>query len=684
MTNWGPSGETVYRRTYARTKPNGELEEWPETVDRVISGNLSLVYGDRAFWTREVCEEYKELSELMLDLKILPAGRHLWASGVKGRQYLMNCWVAGWTATPADHFEFSFLRLMEGGGVGANYSFLDLLPGYNATVSRELDVHIVCDHGHNDFEELEAAGLISTEYSSDWSGSLEVEDSREGWAAALSELVECFYSTYDRHRNRVFDVSNVRPAGARLRTFGGTASGPEPLARMLVGVAQVFNRAARECRPLNGLDAMLIDHEIAKCVVAGGVRRSARMSIMHWADPLVLDFIKAKRETGEHWTTNISVEVDERFFEELGQMGEWAWAVHLAVTESMIENGEPGYWNSTLSNKGEVGRVECTNPCGEIALEPWEPCNLGHVNLEAFAPQARGEVIDYHGMIRAHELMARFLIRATFGDVTDPNSRAILDKNRRIGVGHFGVQGFLNRIGKRYSEAPDLLFFANLLERLKVKVRSASREYAFELRIPEPVKVTTVAPTGTVAKLAGASEGIHPIYARYFLRRIRFSKLRSSEEAQVEEYRARGYLIEDDLYAANTWVVSIPTVDPLAEAVDRLGFDPEFVVESADEISLDRMLAFQRLYQRHYADNAVSFTVNFPAGSLNVNEAAMTLAEFLPFLKGTTLMPDGTRPQAPYERLTRDEFWTLAADGVIFATDSSIDDECATGACPIR
>ena len=118
--------------------------------------------------------------------------------------------------------------------------------------------------------------------------------------------------------------------------------------------------------------------------------------------------------------------------------------------------------------------------------------------------------------------MTRFLIRATYGDVNDPKRGLSWTANRRIGVGHLGVQGFWAKHGLRYSRIPGDPKAESLLYVMSQAVREMARAYAFELRIPEPVKVTTVAPTGSIAKLPGVSEGIHPIYARHFERRVRF------------------------------------------------------------------------------------------------------------------------------------------------------------------
>lgn len=671
------TGKSVYDRTYSRTKPDGSKETWAETVDRVVTGNLKLVYGEPEEWSNDVAHEYDLLCSYLYDMKIIPGGRHLWATGVGKRQFLSNCHLAGWGKHLADHFEFSFLRLMEGGGVGQNYSYHRYLSSYEVP-KRSLMLHVVCDEEHKDYEKMNNAGVLSKEFVSDWAGCYQIPDTREGWAEALIDLIDTFVKDEVKHGDRVYDVSLIRPEGGKLHTFGGTASGPLPLAKLLLEVTAVLNEAHDQNR-FTPLHAMAIDHSIAQAVVAGGVRRSARMSILPWNDPFIFDFINSKANDGDNWTTNISVEIDGEFLNDLNAEGDTlAKQVHAAVVEGMVTNGEPGYWNSTLSNVGEVELVHGTNPCGEIPLNQWDVCNLGHVNLEAF-------VGDPQGLPLAHVLITRFLIRATYGDFTDPKQAEVVKRNRRIGVGHFGVQGFLAKQGVKYSEAP-LSEFPQTLEQLKQIVRQTADRYAFDLRIPSPIKTTTVAPTGTIAKMPGATEGIHPIYAKYFERRIRFSTTRPEEIAQVEEFKSKGYTVEEDRQAANTQIVVIPTKERLVAEVEALGF-PADTVESCDEIPMDAMLMFQAMYQMNWADNAVSFTVNFPEGKYSVEDVAQMLQEFLPYLKGTTLMPDGTREQAPYTRLTKTEYelaLSLLEASAYGAVAESYDEECASGACPIR
>lgn len=679
------TSKQVFYRTYSRTKPDGSQETWPETVQRVVAGNLQLVD------PRYIEEgERESLVEMIESFKVLPAGRHLKSSGVNDFA-LNNCWAAGWdAANPEEHFTFTLLRLAEGGGVGSNYSarYLENFPAVQVPVN----VHIVCDPEHQDYEDMVEAGLISTEYSHTWAGAYPVEDSREGWAEALGDLIRTAHDPKTRHTQRVYDVSRVRSKGSPLKTFGGTASGPEPFAEMMQEIGSILSVAARlegptwEGQPhISSIQAMDIDHAIADAIVAGGVRRSARMSILRWDDPQIFEFINIKSDGG-HWTTNISVEVDQEFFDRLNVMFNTPGADDLdfhaadvlkAIAEGMLRNGEPGVWNSALTAEGEVDGTFTTNPCGEATLTPWEPCNLGSVNLGAFVDQY-GHVDD-EGLLEAHRLITRYLIRATFAEVADPKSADAIARYRRIGVGHLGFADYLYKQGVRYTEASNDRIIGNELLYWALAVDEAAAEYANELRIPVPIKKRVIAPTGTTSKLAGVSgEAVHAPFADYFIRRIRFSTLEPAEVVQVEEYRKQGYRVEPCQYAANTSVVEIPTKDSL---LDELEY-PEYF-QHAGDLTIRDMLNVQELYQEYWADQAVSYTANVEAGKYTPEELAGLLAEYLPCLKGVTVFPELSMPQSPYERITREEYEARATAVGIEITDTGYDELCASGACPV-
>ncbi|RST07988.1 ribonucleoside-triphosphate reductase, adenosylcobalamin-dependent [Streptomyces sp. WAC07149] len=666
------TGHDVYKRTYARPLPDGCLEDWGQTVERVVRGNTELVDAKHI-----EPGEAEALTKMLTELEIIPAGRHLWASGVPGRQFLYNCHVAPWSGGLADHAEFTFMRLMEGGGVGARYG-RDAQPA--EPVENELEIHLVCAEEHQDHAAMKEAGYLSGEYSHTWPGTYRVADSREGWAAALVDLIDTFLRQDVKNRKRVYDLSGVRSAGAPLRTFGGIASGPVPLSKLLIEVARVMNVAAGFKRPISGLEAMEIDHLIAECVVSGGNRRSARMSMMHWTDPEIHQFINVKK-SGGMWTTNLSVVTDAAFAKDLATDHEPdsdARSVFEAVVDAMYVNGEPGFWNEELSNRDEPNTTVATNPCGEQPLPEMGSCTLGHVNLAAFAnPEDEGRLFE------AHRLMTRYLIRATYGDITYPKQKEVMERDRRIGLGHLGVQWFANLNGLKFSEIPDS-WMGPLLRELYEQVETTAQRYARELRIPVPVKLTTIAPTGSVSKLSGVSEGLHPIYARWFNRRIRFSAIDPKQMDQLRRYEEQGYHVEDCMYAPYTKVVTIPTEDTLLQEVSRL-FGPagdrvEDIVECAGDLSVEQMLAVQAFYQKTFVDSAISFTVNFDPNKVSREELRSALLKYLPEIKGTTVLPEGSYAQAPYERISREEYERAAAK----ESGDAVDLDCATGACPIK
>ncbi len=648
MTNFGATGETIYKRTYSRTKPDGTKEQWPDTVDRVIAGNLALV--DSQFIRQE---EEARLRELMLDFKIIPAGRHLWATkdpatGEKS-EHLFNCHRSIWGPKLSSHFCFVFNSLLVGGGVGENYStsYLRTLPPPRAVV----EPSVVISPDHQDRDEVAGVGAPLPPASVE---IFKVKDSRTGWVEALRFLID----TSEEGGGRIcFDVSDVREKGAPIKSFGGVASGPAPLVKLLIEVAEVLNGAVG--RPLNPIEAMTIDHYIAVAVVSGNVRRSARMSILHWRDPFVWEFLNCKNnDSFSHFTTNISLEVDDVFWMALGSGNPDAEKIWEHLIEAALNSGEPGIYNTGSVNADEAGDLRACNPCGEVPLPPAGLCNLGHVNLAAY-----GDDVD--GICEAMELMSRFLLRASHAEIEDPTQREVNDRDRRIGCGIFGVQPWALSHGIRWSEIHKSKELAAKLEVFKDFARRAADSYAEQLQIAKPIKVTTIAPTGTIAKLPGTTEGCHPIYARYFLRRIRFA----ADSPELQTHIDAGHLIEDCIYTPNTKVVTIPCRDSLLDDF------PADMIEQSDEIPLETMLATQAFFQKHYADQGVSFTANINPG-IKPEEVDRALRLYGPHLKGTTIFPDLSRPMSPYERITEEEYTGSEVGQAL--------DDCSNGQCVVR
>lgn len=671
---WGPLGREVFERTYARDVPTADggtrKETWAETCRRVVLGNLS--YAPTETW---LPDEDVRLFRLIYGLKAIPAGRHLWVTGVPEVSALSrNCFVAGWSPRLSSHFEYLAARLFEGGGVGANYSgdLVSVTPPVMGTIN----LHVICDEGHRDFDDVQraAGGLLvlpGEHFPVAGEQRLVVEDSREGWASAWSHLIDL--STNPGTHTVVLDVSGIRHRGAPLRRFGGRASGPGPFVATAIGVVRILNGAVG--RRLSGIEAMQIDHQIASAVVAGGTRRSARLALMHWRDPEVFDFITCKSDHTSHWSANISVEIDREFRSALESGDPHATAVLNAVTAGMALNGEPGLIDTGLASETEPVPVRNVNPCGEafLATDPvdgaGESCNLGQVDLDAFGT-------DLDGATEAVELMARFLYRSTLNPHPDEAARRIEARNRRIGTGIMGVQGWCAAHGYKLSELPNSPELLSKLHTLRRTARTAADSLADQLGAPRSVKVTAVAPTGTISNLRGTTPGPHPVFARHFIRRVRYS----ANDPALERLAAQGYNIEDDIYAASTKVVSFPMRDSV---LDR---HPEELIEQSDEVGFakfaDIVAAVQEAFCGGTDGQAVSATAQIPEG-YDPADLAREIRARLGKLKGITVFPAVSRPMSPLEAISSERYEEMAAmTGPGAAGDSSTG--CVGGACPVR
>ena len=695
---FGPIGEDVFYRTYSRTLKNGNQEDWYDTCARVINGNLNFV--DGAFIEKG---EAEKLYKLFLGMEAMPAGRHLWATGIQhDKQFLNNCHAASFTDRFSEHFEHTFMRLMEGGGVGANYSklFINSNQGKAWVPKTKVNLHLICNPNHADFnldvefvagKKLLFKELLSNQYDWSWQGDtnpkavyLKVEDSREGWCSSLISLLE--YSISDEEEiDLIVDVSNVRPYGALLRGFGGKSSGPGALMVMLMKTTDLLNSKLNE--KLGSLDHMWIDHYIAEAVVAGGARRSARLSLIHWKDSEIFDFIKCKQGSIAHWTSNISVVIDNKFFTALRRDDEHALEVYSQVCKGMLNNGEPGFINASQHLLGEAPNVEYygSNPCSEISfveypdLKCFEVCCLAHINLD------RVENPD-----EAFRLISRFLVRATFAPVADPRQAASIARNRRIGVGFLGLHNWLVKRGLKFSDASKKGQVIEFFHRMYKIVDETVRIYCKELRIPECIKKTTCAPTGSIGQLTGSSTGCQPVFSKFYIRRVRYS----NSDDMLEKLKEKGYEIVPDVYAMNTSVVKYICIDPIYDQAVQyfkdLNIEEKYareeaiaLVEDQSELSLEDFLEMQAMLQKDFVDNSISMTINVDPKRYKIEDLMGVLKHYLPRLKGTTIFPEFGMELMPYERITYDEFLKYKDSGYPVEMGQA-EQLCLNGSCPIR
>lgn len=508
MNGWSNLAKVVYKRTYAR-KDNGVTETWPQTVARVIEGNLGKYRGTSVLLEHE--EE--RLRYFMMNRKAGPAGRGWWFSGAPahkrvGGVALNNCWFVSleeWTT-----FVAAMDLLMLGGGVGGSieHRFVSKLPKLKKDVK-------IAHSGGNDADFI-------------------VPDSRGGWCELFRRTLESFFST---GKSFTYSTICVRGAGETIRGFGGTSSGPIPLVSFIDKVQSILSpREGKHVRPIDAMDLLC---SVGEMVVSGNVRRSA---IIILGDAWDKEYLKAKRwDLGQIPThrafANLSVVVDD-----MDDVHPLFWKTY--------EQGEPfGIVNrkniQSFGRAGERRKDTATgvNPCGEATLESFEPCNLQEIAL----PNLKGS----DEFLEAAVLMHRYGKRVTLEQYHLPEVQEVIDRNRRVGT---GVTGCL--------ESP--LFNPRELDTAYDAIQHENRSYSKQLGIPESIRTTVIKPSGTMSKMLDCrSEGIHAAYSRYFIQRIRFG----SNDTLIPLLRAAGHRMEpairfDGTYDMNTLVVDFYVETP--------------------------------------------------------------------------------------------------------------------------
>ncbi len=725
--HWGRLGWVTYKRTYARWLPNKErTENWDETVKRVVEGNINLdprlhQKNVDPYVITQLTKEAKQLFRLIYSLSATPSGRNLWISGTDYQAHhgdaLNNCWFISIHPQPYGNsdivppyltpqqdavsmpFSFAFDQLMKGGGVGFSVTTNNIqkIP----LVDNKVNLTVIINKESASYDESLEAGAIDKDsylksHSLNNSVYYKLPDSREGWVTANAHLIDLHFkqTNPNNKQNLVLDMSNIRPKGAKIRGFGGTASGPMPLIDMLLDINKLLNDHVNN--HLTAVDCTDICNFIGKTVIAGNVRRSAELALGSANDHDFITMKQDQKQLADHrWASNNSVAVDTKFID------------YKPVADSILHNGEPGIVNLDLSKNYGRGidgyqknidpEVEGTNPCGEISLANGEPCNL----FDVFPYVSK---IQNYDIKEAFRLATRFSKRVTFSNYDWEISRKVIENNRRIGISMSGIQDWiLNEFGNRvvlgYKKAIDPqtgetikkpVFdkrVAKAVDSFYNLVVKTDKNYAKELHCNPSIKHTTVKPSGTVAKLAGVSEGMHFRYAGYMIQRIRFQ----DSDPLIPALRACGYHIEPDLYTKHTMVVEFPQRAPHAD-------DKEFA--SAGTVSIGEQFATQAFLQTYWSDNAVSCTVTFQPKKEG-DQIAPLMKQYRFITKSTSLLPyigSGFK-QMPKEPISQEKYNNYVQkihDNVaqVFAEQNNNLDvkgaeivdqsDCDNGACPIR
>lgn len=444
-----------------------------------------------------------------------------------------------------------------------------------------------------------------------------------------------------------FSFSRLRPAGATVRSTGGVASGP-------VSFMRVFNAAT-------------------EAVKQGGTRRGANMGILRVDHPDILNFIRCKSDNSEINNFNISVGLTEKFMQAVQSGGEFelhdprdgsvtgtlnAREVFELIVDMAWKNGEPGIVFLDRLNRDNVvpcvGDIESTNPCGEQPLLPYESCNLGSINLSRMLREEGGVfTVDYDLIGRTVDEAMHFLDNVIeINQYPLPQIKEMTLATRKVGLGVMGFADMLYRLGVAYNSEEGIAAAEKVMGFINARAHRASialaeRRGSFELFEQSLLKgrakayrnatCTTIAPTGTISIICGASSGIEPLFALSFVRNV----MDNDELAQVDPYfervaRQEGFY-SDELMRRIAREGTLKHIVEIPERIRRI-----FV--TAHDIEPSYHIRMQAAFQKH-TDNAVSKTVNFPNSASRDDVAEVFISAFRLDCKGVTIYRDGSRSE---------------------------------------
>ena len=489
-----------------------------------------------------------------------------------------------------------------------------------------------------------------------------VSDSKEGWAKSLRQLLALLYSG----EIPKYDVSKVRPAGARLKTFGGRASGPGPLEELYKFCIAKFKGATG--RRLSSLECHDILCKIGEVVVVGGVRRSAMISLSDLSDDKM-----AHAKAGAWWDgqgqralANNSAVYKEKPY--IGQfMREWT-----SIYES--HSGERGIFSRDASQRqaAKNGRRDATydfgtNPCSEIILRPYQFCNLSSCIV-----RSDDDMGTLERKIRIAAILGTFQASLT----NFPYLRKVWQKNTEeealLGVSMTGIldNALLNN--------PDDADLPARLERLKDVAVATNAEFASAIGINQSVAVTAVKPEGTVSQLCSTASGIHPQHSQYYIRRVRADNKDPLTQFMIQS----GFVAEPCVMKPDSTTVFSFPVKVAEGALLR------------EELSALQHLKLWLLFQRHYCEHKPSVTISVKEDEW-MDVGAWTYKHF-DEVTGVSFLPydGGTYKQAPYEECTEEQYnqlKMLVPDSVDWENFKEYDDNvegaqmlsCTAGGCSI-
>lgn len=622
-------GAIVYYRSYSRRIMDGDTvlgqEDWADTVIRVIEGTFSIRkdWYERNHIAWPDCEKFAcEMAQSLFRMEWLPPGRGLWAMGTdlirdRGAMALYNCAFTEIGEDWVDDLAWMMDCLMYGVGVGfeAVKTRLELQePTYGFTYV--------------------------------------IPDTREGWVESLRHLLNAF-----AHGDSLptFDYSRIRPYGSLIHSFGGTASGPDPLQRMHEAMTDL---CYKYCHGELSETAFKTDlgNLIGVCVVAGNVRRSAEIALGNIDDENFVnlkDYTKNPYRKDWGWMSNNSVKMSGNDFRHLDK-----------VAQLNIKGFDIGILNMENMKYGRIGK-DCLqfdnavgiNPCGEIPLETREVCNV--------AETLPTRCVTEQQWYKACEYATYYCSTVALLPTHQQSTNAVVARNRRIGIGIVDFTG--------WKEMLPVSEITSVLRCGYKHVRLMNKALAEEAGVRESIRVTTMKPGGSVPKVAGRTAGMSYPTFKYTLRRICVQVGTPLDYVLIDA----GIPYEDSVYTPNTHVFEYPIEQGPARP--------------ATEVSLWEQAFNLILLQREWADNAVSNTLYFKPRSSGSNHEEDILEEVLanlcPLIKSVSVLPhsdEGIFPQMPEQGITKEEYEKrLAAirpiDWSKFSDSDGIDEQYCSG-----
>ena len=495
---------------------------------------------------------------------------------------------------------------------------------------------------------------------------IKVRDSKIGWAKSYRELIAMLYAGQIPQ----FDVSLVRPAGAKLKTFGGRASGPDPLRDLFKFSIETFQKASG--RKLNSIECHDIVCKIADVVVCGGVRRSALISLSNLSDIRMRD-----AKTGQWWDNNPqrSYANNSVAYTEKPDIGTF---MKEGVSLYASKSGERGIFNRVASQKMATrsGRRDGehdfgTNPCSEIVLRNKQFCNLSEVVVRPDDTEKtlkeKVEIATIFGTLQSTLSDFRYLTKQLKDNT---------EEERLLGVSLTGIMDNFILSGGAFNQA----VLKSLLVNLKDHAIETNKKWAELLGVNQSTAITCVKPSGTVSQLVDSASGIHPRYSPYYLRTVRADKKDPLCDMMID----KGFHAEDDVMKPNdTKVIYFPMKSPV-ESVMR------------DAKSAIEQLEIWKTYQLYWCEHKPSITVYVKEEEWL--QVGAWVYENFDVMSGVSFLPhsDHSYKQAPYQEVdkkTYQEWLTKTPRNINWmdltkyekedTTTSSKELACTAGACEI-